>query len=166
MNIKLSTSFFLFLSIFGTNTFNLTATMNTNYVVNANSNLDIEILIDKQDVSINIYYLCNNCIIDFLFFDNDDYLKYSNGQSYIEKVVVKDRETYTNRIFIPTRGTWWVVFENKDSTNKSLDFSYEEVDPPVTENWIFWIALIPWLIGFFGITGYWFYRKRSKQQNK
>ncbi|OLS26639.1 MAG: hypothetical protein HeimC3_07410 [Candidatus Heimdallarchaeota archaeon LC_3] len=162
VGVKILTNFFLFLAIIGLNSFDLTATIETNYVVNANSNLEIEIIIEEKDVSLNINFKCDKCNIDFIFLDNDNYIKYTNSQSYNERIVVRDRESYTNRIFINTNGSWWIIFENKDFINKTLDFDYEEVDPPVTEDRIFWIILIPWLIGFFAITSFWFYRKKGK----
>ncbi|MHA2103900.1 MAG: hypothetical protein ACW981_10760 [Candidatus Hodarchaeales archaeon] len=132
------------------------------YEIASNITKPIEIVINQSDKSLEISFTCVGCEINFKFLDNENYQKFITNQSFNSRLTLNNWETYSNKIFIPFTGSWWIIIENIDSFNKTVNLSYQLVDPPVTEDWIFWVILIPWIGGFFLIVTVWFYKKRKK----
>ncbi|MHA1983137.1 MAG: hypothetical protein ACW967_02205 [Candidatus Hodarchaeales archaeon] len=128
----------------------------------SNSITPIEIVINQPDKSLEINFTCVGCEINFKFLDNENYKKFDADQSFESRLTLNNWNSYSNKIFIPFTGSWWIVLENSDSFNKTVNLFYQLVDPPVTEDWIFWIILIPWIVGFLLIVTVWFYKKRKK----
>ena len=133
-----------------------------NYEISSNDILPVEIVINQNDKSLEINFTCVDCKINFKFLDNENFQKFESDESFESRLVLNNWNSYTNKIFIPFTGSWWIIFENTDSFNKTVNLSYQLVDPPVTEDWIFWVIAVPWIGGFFLIAGFWFYKKRSQ----
>jgi hypothetical protein len=130
--------------------------------ITSNSIKPIEIVINQDDKSLEMTFVCVGCEINFKFLDNENYQKFSRDQDFESRLTLNNWNSYSNKIFIPFTGSWWIIFENTDSFNKTVDLSYQLIDPPVSEDWIFWIVTIPWIGGIFLIVSVWFYRKRNK----
>jgi hypothetical protein len=133
-----------------------------NYEIASDSSKIVEIVVNQNDKSLEITFTCVGCEINFKFMDNENYLKYNAQEDFDSRLTLNEWDSYSNKIFISNIGSWWIIFENEDSFNKTVNLSYQLVDPPVTEDWIFWILTIPWIGGFFIVVTYWFYKKRKR----